>query len=541
MVSFALLGLGLGLSITAEPSEVDRLVVRAARPEEAAYRPSSISVIDDDITGFLSPRAPAELLNRAPGVFVQAGSGREHLTAIRSPVLTGGAGAGSFLFLQDGVPLRASGFANVNGLFHAAFPFAETVAIRRGPGDVGYGANALHGAIDVRTPDPGEGSTSATFGAGAFGRWRGIGQWDSEDLALGLSVFQDGGYREASGATEIKGRAAMRLGGGTLRFSVHDLDQETAGFVLGQDAYRDDALRRSNPDPEAFRNVRHALLSYDRSFTTGAWQGEITPYARWTDMAFRLHFLPGDALEENEHASIGFLSLAERNLAADVRLALGFDLDLTRGSLREFQEAPRIFSFTQGLHYDYSVSAAEAAPFAKLTWDATPRLTWEAGLRASVIHYDYETEAPVGEQGRYLVLPDRSDTYAPLTGRIGGRYAIDPDRSVHVALARGARAPQTTELYRLQPGQEIEGIEPEVLDSAEFGFQQSVGAVRFAVTAFAMRKDNVFFRDADGLNVTDGRTTHVGIEGEGEWALTPRLSLAASGTYAKHRYAFDRR
>ena len=50
------------------------------------------------------------------------------------------------------MPLRAPGFANVNGLFDAALPFAERVEIVRGPGDVAYGSNALHGAINVIGP-----------------------------------------------------------------------------------------------------------------------------------------------------------------------------------------------------------------------------------------------------------------------------------------------------------------------------------------------------------------------------------------------------
>ena len=44
---------------------------------------------------------PSEILNTVAGVNIHRGSGQEHLTAIRSPVLTGGAGAGSFLYTLD--------------------------------------------------------------------------------------------------------------------------------------------------------------------------------------------------------------------------------------------------------------------------------------------------------------------------------------------------------------------------------------------------------------------------------------------------------
>ena len=82
---------------------------------------------------------------------IQRGSGQEHLTAIRSPVLTGGAGAGSFLYLQDGVPLRAAGFANVNGLFESGIEFAGSAEVFKGPGPALYGSNAVHGLVNVQS------------------------------------------------------------------------------------------------------------------------------------------------------------------------------------------------------------------------------------------------------------------------------------------------------------------------------------------------------------------------------------------------------
>ena len=48
---------------------------------------------------------PAELLNALPGVWVSRGNGQEHLTAIRSPVLTGPGACGAFLMLENGIPI----------------------------------------------------------------------------------------------------------------------------------------------------------------------------------------------------------------------------------------------------------------------------------------------------------------------------------------------------------------------------------------------------------------------------------------------------
>ena len=60
---------------------------------------------------------PSELLNRVAGVWVNRGSGQEHLTAIRSAVFTGSGACGEFSYLEDGISIRPQGFCNINNLF----------------------------------------------------------------------------------------------------------------------------------------------------------------------------------------------------------------------------------------------------------------------------------------------------------------------------------------------------------------------------------------------------------------------------------------
>ena len=107
----------LAISFFAVPvgaQTADIIVTAARRAQVAQTLPASISAIDEEQLNKISGVHPAETFNRVAGVNIHRNSGQEHLTAIRSPVLTGGAGAGSFLYLEDGVPLRAAGFSNVN-------------------------------------------------------------------------------------------------------------------------------------------------------------------------------------------------------------------------------------------------------------------------------------------------------------------------------------------------------------------------------------------------------------------------------------------
>lgn len=529
---------GLG---SAAAQDVDTIVVTADRlGAPLTDTPAAISVLTGAERDLVSPRTPAELLNRVPGVFVQAGSGREQLVSIRSPVLTGGAGAGSFLYLADGVPLRSPGFANVNGLFDAPLPFAQSIEVVRGPGDVAYGSNALHGAVNVRTPAPGEREGRARASVGSFDRYAALLEGGTQSWRGGLSVLDDGGYREETSALQLKGYGAAKLGGTTVRLSAHHLEQETGGFVQGEDAYRVDELRRTNPDPEAFRDVRHVLLSAEVPVRAGGWSGTVTPYARWTEMDFRLHFLPGDALEENEHGSVGVQSTARRDYG-DTEVTAGLDVDATRGSLREFQEADTVFSFVQGLHYDYEVDALEAAPFVRARRQVDDQLAVQAGVRATFTRYDYENDAP-GETvvGRFRRPDSRTDEFAAVTAKLAATYDLGANGTAYASLARGARPPQTTDLYRVQRNQDPDGIEPETLDAVEIGWRKVSARGSVSLTGFAMRKGNFFFRDADGFNVTDGETTHIGVEAEGTLRLTDTLALSGAGTVARHDYAFDR-
>lgn len=537
-----------GLLALQAPAE-DVIIVTGDRAgEPAANTALAVSVIDEAVLRETGAHHPSELLNRVPGVNLHRGNGAEHLTAIRSPVLTGGAGAGAFLYLEDGIPLRAAGFSNVNGLFEAVPELADRVEVVRGPGPALYGSNALHGLINVISPDPEAAGDEIEVEAGSFGRYRGRVSWSRSGPQtqswLGLAAQHEDGWREDAGLDRVAVR--LRVDGETraLRWrfqtALIQLNQETAGFVRGTDAYRDRALARSNPDPEAFRDAFAARVSFQLDGRAGeSWAWTATPYLRSNSMDFRMHFLPSEALEESGHDSAG-VQLAARREHASGRVTIGLDLDQTRGFLRETQERPTIFSFVQGEHYDYTVAAGVAAVYVQARQSLAPDWVLHTGVRAERTEFRYDNHLASNTVGRFLRLPDRRDVFDTVTPSAGLVWTYAPDAQLFGRVARGVRAPQTAELYRLQPGQLIDHIEPETLDSVEIGWRSNLGTARFELTAFAMHKRNVFFRDADGINVTDGRTRHQGVEFAVEWLLADGWAFATAGSWAQHQYDFDR-
>ncbi len=122
---------------------ISELVVTSQRREEPRLlHAGNIDRLDGATIADVQHQHIHELLTRVSGVWLSRGSGQEHLTAIRSPVLTGGGSCGAFLFLEDGIPTRPAGFCNVNSIFEINTEQAHSVEVIRGPGNALYGSNA---------------------------------------------------------------------------------------------------------------------------------------------------------------------------------------------------------------------------------------------------------------------------------------------------------------------------------------------------------------------------------------------------------------
>ena len=93
----------------------------------------SIASLNSDDLNKLEAQHPKQIFRRISGVWISRGSGQEHLTSMRSPVLSGPGACGSFLIMEDGVPVRPSGFCNVNGLFETSYELAHGVEAIMGP------------------------------------------------------------------------------------------------------------------------------------------------------------------------------------------------------------------------------------------------------------------------------------------------------------------------------------------------------------------------------------------------------------------------
>lgn len=513
----------------------------------------AVSILDADAIAAIAADHPAEVLNTLPGVNIHTNSGQEHLIAIRSPVLTGGAGQGSFLILENGVPTRSPAFGNVNSLLEPHHETAEAIEVVRGPGSAKYGSNAVHGMINVILTDPsGEPLRQANASYGSLGRYKGDLIYDQGYLGrASLSVQKDTGWRDNTGLFQLKGSGlAETVYAGwnvTAWASASYLEQETADFIQGPDAYEDRDIARGNDDPLAYRDAWSArgALKLEREVANGTLT--LTPFARTQQMDFRQHFLPNRGFEKNGHTGLGVMSRYEREVSDTLTWRIGADVDLATGYLRETQPTPFGFfpgdsRFPVGIHYDYTVDTLVGALWGEADWAISDKLTVLAGLRGEAHAYDYTTDAPVGINGRFNVPADRTDNFDFVTPKLGVVYEASDAISLYANYARGSRAPQASDLYRLQSQQGVAEAEVETLDSFEIGARGSLanGDLVFDIAAYTADKDNFFFRDSDGLNVTDGSTRHQGIELAALWQISDQFVFNGNVSWSDQIYTFDR-
>ena len=545
------------VAIPVGADELEEVVVRA----EASVVPSqggigSIAVVDTETIELTRANHVHELLVRVPGVWISRGSGHEHLTAIRSGVLTGAGACGEFLLLENGIPIRPAGFCNVNNLFEVNTEQAAAVEVVRGPGSALFGGNALHGVINTVSAMSAE-DWSGHFEIGPYDYTQARLHGGGDRWSFNALTTSSGGYRNETGYGQQKGYLGFATKTGdwnvTNTVSATLLNQETGGFVRGFRAY-DSSARTSNPNPEAYRDAwsMRTASTWKRTLAD-ARAVAVTPYVRRSSMAFLQHVRPGQPLEKNAQSSAGMALRFDGGQTR--RWAAGAVAELFRATLSERQDGPTqgsaflVATRPAGTHYDFDVAGATLAAYGDLGLDLAPDVELVASARVERNSYDYENHhlvgntrddgTPCGFGGCLYTRPaDRDDAYTNVAGRLGVQWSTGPGM-VYAVAGLGFRPPQTTELYRLQSGQTVADLDSERLRSLETGARGSLGSLDFDVAVYVETTRDLIFRDANGFNVSDGATDATGIEVDLAWR-SGRHTLEIAGTWGRHRYAFTR-
>ena len=520
----------------------------------------SISSLNSDDLNKLEAQHPKQIFRRISGVWISRGSGQEHLTSMRSPVLSGPGACGSFLIMEDGVPVRPSGFCNVNGLFETSYELAQGVEAITGPASARYGANAMHGVINVLTKEvKSENKFMTNIGPNDYRNIK-LSIGDLEKWKLNALLISNDGFREDSGYDQqkinFKSELSISDWDGVFNLNFTNLNQETAGYLNGLNAYKNSNLNKKNGNPEAYRDASSLRVSLKLKKEIESGILSFVPYFRKNEMEFLQHYLPGTPVEENSHTSYGAIFQRIVNLG-EITWVSGFQIEMANMDLKETQQNALTDSSAfnnatrpKGKHYDYEAESKVFALFSGIEGiNLGKNLQGFGDIRAESINYSYDNKmidgntrddgSVCGFGGCYYNRPaDRTDDHQEISARLG----IETNNegiNYFAQSSLGFRPPQINEAYRLQKKQSVSDLDSEKLSMFEVGSKFAFNRINGTISFYKGKKKNSIFRDSENFIIDNGKTNHEGMELTSRVQFKNKSSLLASLTYGDHKYEFS--
>jgi outer membrane receptor protein involved in Fe transport len=556
--------------------------------------PWSVGVIDQESISVTKPTHPSELLSQVPGVAVSVTNGEGHQTAIRQGFTT----SPVYLFLEDGIPIRATGNFNHNALYEVNIPSAASVEVIRGPASALYGSDAIGGVVNVitRTPSTRAGG-NGSLEMGQWGYRRLLAGADSGEgsagaLRLDVNLTSTDGWRQNTGydRRSFNLRWDSQLSPTTrvkTIIGMTSIDQETgANSALPMPLYLDDPT--VNLRSPAYRKVD--ALRFSSSFEHdlgGGQQLSLTPYLRRNKMDLNGSYnFTGDArIEDTEVFSAGLQATYRRDFhdAYRSRLIVGLDLDrspskrletkITLSSQIDARASASSDASLRGLYtqyigyslgarmYDYEVNYRNLSPYAHWEFSPLPAMRLSAGLRRDQSSYTMDNQANPGYftvAGREYYLPASAEAdFARWVPKLGMVYQLSAQSQWYASYNHGFRTPSESQLFRggrsasggslsarqaeaqalFNAASQLKAIKAEQL---EWGLRGSQQQIQYEVVAYQLTKsdDLLSQRDATGYSVqtNNGTTKHRGIEVLVGTRLSPAWRFDAAASYASHRY-----
>ncbi len=546
-------------SLPVAAEEVAEITVTATREETPkAETAATVDALSDSEIRATKPAHPAEVLARVPGVHVNVTNGEGHMTAIRQPLTT----SPLYLFLEDGVPTRSTGFFNHNALYEVNIPQAGGVEVLKGPGTALYGSDAIGAVVNVLTrPAPLQPEAELSVEGGGHGWGRMLASagngWDSGGVRGDLNLTHTDGWRDATDYDRQSGTVRLDSfldSGATVKtvLAMSNIDQQTAGSSrLQADDYYNNPTR--NYTPISYREVEAARLSvaYEKELVDAALS--VTPYLRSNSM----ELLPNWSLSydpnvyETTNESYGALLKYRQDFAPlRSRVIVGLDIDHSPGDYIEHAITPTLAadfrtyeSYTLGaVNYDYDVSYTGLAPYIHGEISPLERLRLSAGLRYDTATYDYDNHLTPLTTGPHQRPASIEIDYDHLSPKLGATYAFSDSLNGFASYRHAFRVPSEGQLFRQGSALNTVGLDPVKVDSYEIGVRGKLLAeTQYEVSVYRMSKKDDILNYRDPItsateSVNAGETLHRGVEVALATPLSKRVTLDVAWSYAKHTY-----
>lgn len=542
----------------------DIVVTGAREAEPKKETPATVNTMKEkEIKGVKSTH-PSEIMNRMPGVWVNSTGGEGHITSIRQPLTTNPV----YLFLEDGIPVRSTGFFNHNALYEVNMPAADRIEVIKGTGTALYGSDAIGGTINVMTKAPSlKPEIELNPEVGEYDWYRllvsGSNTWDNNGFRLDLNSTHSGGWRERKQydrySTTLRWDHNFSANSSAKTILAYsNIDQETSGGA---------PLIKADYDSRPWYNYQtfdyRRVEAFRLSTTVENEIGEkalfsAIPYVR----SNRMDLLPEWGIfniggnnyrgyeSTTQFYSLGLLTKYRRDFEPlRSRLIVGVDLDYSPG---EYQEKRLIvirdtstlkytsyrYDTSTANNYDYDAAFTGISPYMQVELSPVDRLRFTLGARYDDLSYDYKNNLSTSSN-----RPASTEkSFSHLSPKVGATYAASDDVSIFASYNNGFRAPSTGDMFKAGgTAATAPDLKPIKVDSYEAGVRGKAGDIfTFDTAVYYMEKEDdiVTYKPAtgDSQRLNAGKTVHKGIEvGVGIQPLK-EIGMNASYSYSQHTY-----
>ena len=555
----------------------ERIIVTGTRHQQKLLKTdTAIGSLAEYELEHIGVKHAADALNRIPGVYIaQLGStGEGAAAAIRQPISYGP----SYLYLENGVPVRSAAFYNHNALYEMNVPQASGVEVVKGPGTALHGSDAIGGIVNVLVGQmPSASSHALTLQSSTESRnefaYRGALESDASRITWRFTAVDDAGWREHTASTRQSLLASYQssFGGDWEQlswFSHNQLDLETGGSGLSLNDFKSSPELAGNLI--GFRKVSSSRFASRLSTQLDNAELSIIPFFRsnrleymatWTLNTGREVFIPWlgrtvldsqDAhINSSGHDSVGFLMQYRQELGNSSFWLLGLDAEYSDG----FQEQTyivrtdndpgdywRAYAKRERL-YDYDVTYSALSPYFHSEWQLAEKLRLNAGLRFDYGHYDYKnTLSTVLDSPTHNRPPSQTLSVQQTSPKLGLVYQINTQNSAYVSFREAFRIPGAYQLFRAGRTVNSSRLSPVEAKNTEFGIRGSLAkSFSYEAALYELKLENDILSYTDPTsgarsNINAGETSHVGLELGLRYQFSEVFKTQFAFTRAKHKY-----
>ncbi len=541
-------------------TELQQVVISASRTQQKRSEvPVAISTITAQTLQDTKPNRLDQVLNKVSGVFMVSLSNEQHEMSIRQPMTT----KSLFLYLEDGIPIRATGLYNHNALLEMNMAATKQIEIIRGPASSLYGAEAVGGAVNIITVAP------PLVSSGMVSIQGNNNGYKRADVQAGTTIGKWGlvlsGYyaNRHNGPIDYSDFHKTAL---TLRADYKASERTTwSNSITYVDYYSDmtgslDSAHFSRKDystPYSF-TYRSTTALRLRTQLTQQWnersQTQVTALFRDNSVkqnpAYYIANDRNDPLKANGQLnnssfnSYLFFAQHQQQLGwLGSKLIGGISADISpstyiaryirinrdaKGNYASYQQTDSVMS-------DYATGISNLAAYAHYEMSPVKGLKLVGALRYDFYHFDFNNHLPASAA---TGAPSTRTDFNRLTPKLGFTYNYN-GIGVYANYSQGYVPPQVSELFN---SVKVPYLQPQTFFNYEAGGWLSLLHNKLYAdwSLYLMNGSNeiISVRQDDGTfqNQNAGKTRHRGVEYGVTYRPSQQWMFRVSATNAKHSF-----